>query len=185
MNKEYAMLREEILLSMQTIKNYNNLLYSATTALLAFAFALSREILFLLPFAVILPLYFLIKREMMQVVRIGAYMSVFLEEKLDIHWESRLISYDAMFFKNKHRRISLNAYTGLSFLCVFLSVMHTDYAVFGMHCKILLAAQASLTIISILLFIIQAPNYTKIKREYLAQWKKIKSAELAENILKR
>lgn len=86
MDKEYAMLREEILLSLQTIKNYNNLLYSATSALLAFASALSHEIIFLLPFAVIFPLYFLIKREMMQVLRIGAYISVFLEEKSDIRW---------------------------------------------------------------------------------------------------
>ena len=48
MDKEYLMLREEIILSMKTVKNYNNLLYTATTALLAFAFSASQEILFLL-----------------------------------------------------------------------------------------------------------------------------------------
>lgn len=58
MDKEYSMLRDEIILSMQTIKNYNNLLYTTTVALLAFAFNSSREILFLLPFVVIFPLYF-------------------------------------------------------------------------------------------------------------------------------
>lgn len=185
MDKEYAMLREEILLSMQAIKNYNTLLYGTTTALLAFAFKLSHESLFLLPFSVIFPVYFLIKREMMQMVRIGAYMSVFLEEKLDIRWESRLILYDVMFPSNEHRNVSLDAYTGLSFFCICLSVMHTDYAVFDMRCNILIGIQLSLTLISILLFIILAPNYPEMKRDYLAQWKKIKSAELTNTLLKK
>lgn len=178
------MLREEILLSMQTIKDYNNLLYASTGALLAFAFSASSEFLFLLPFAVIFPLYFLIKREMMQVVRIGAYMSIFLEEKSGIHWERRLILYDAMFSKNKHQHISLNTYTGLSFLCIFLSAMHTDYAVFDMRCKILLITQALLFIISITLFIIKIPNYTEIKKKYLSRWIKVKISELTENNIK-
>lgn len=184
MYEEYSMLREEIMLSMKTVKNYNNLLYTATAALLAFAFDSSREILFLLPFVVILPLYSLIKREMMQTLRIGAYINVFLEEKTDIHWESRLASYDTIFAKNKHRRIPLNAYAGLSFLCIFLSAMHTDYATFDGYRKICLATQASLTVFCIILYLVKAPDYIKMKRECLAQWKKVKSAELAETHLK-
>ena len=51
---EYEMLREEILFSMQTVKNYRTLLYSIVIAVLAFAFDKDEAILFLLPFCVFL-----------------------------------------------------------------------------------------------------------------------------------
>lgn len=184
MDKEYLMLREEIILSMKTVKNYNNLLYTATTALLAFAFSTSQEILFLLPFIVIFPLYFLIKREMMQVLRIGAYITIFLEEKSNIFWERRLIMYDTMFSKNKHKHIPLNAYSGLSFLCIVLSASHTNYSNFDVYCIICLSIQIILTIISIILFVIKSPNYIKMKKEYLKQWERIKNIELSKSIQK-
>lgn len=181
MNEEYSMLRDEIMLCMKTVKDYNNLLYTATAALLAFAFNSSEGILFLLPFVVIVPLYTLIKREMMQAMRIGAYINVFLEEKTSIQWESRLISYDTMFTKNKHRLIPINAYAGLSFLCIFLSAMHTNYSTIDTRCKICLAAQVLLTAFCIVFFIFKSPNYAKMKKGYLAQWTKVKCTEAAKS----
>ena len=84
---ESTMLREEIMLSMKTVKGYNNILYTTTVALLAFAFNSANSALFLLPFIVLIPLFLLTKREMMQVMRIGAYILVFLEESSIINWE--------------------------------------------------------------------------------------------------
>ncbi len=49
MSNEYLMLREEIMLSIKNVKNYNSLLYTATVALLAYAFDSSREIQFSSP----------------------------------------------------------------------------------------------------------------------------------------
>lgn len=117
-------------------------------------------------------------------LRIGAYINVFLEEKSNIRWESRLSIYDTIYSKNKHRNIPLNAYIGLSFLCILLSVLHTNYINFSNYCKICLVTQICLTIISIILFIVKSPNYIDIKKDYLAQWKKIKEIELAESYLK-
>lgn len=47
---EYSMLRDEIMLSMKTVKNYNSILYTSTVALLAFAFNLSDGIPFFTAF---------------------------------------------------------------------------------------------------------------------------------------
>ncbi len=177
MNSEYSMLREEILLSMKTIKNYNNLLYTSTAALLAFAFKSFQSYLFLLPFVVIFPLYFLIKREMMQVMRIGAYILVFVEEDTEINWERRLNTYDTIFNKNKHKFVPLNAYFGVSILCVFLSALNLNYQEWDISCLLCLIAQIMLAIISVILFIIVSPNYIKMKDQYIKEWIEIKRVE--------
>ena len=179
---EYSMLREEIILSMKTVKNYNNVLYTATVALLAFAFNFSDSALYLLPFIVVIPLYFLKKREMIQALRIGAYILVFLEKNSSIKWESRLNMYDALFRKNSHKHIPLNAYLGISFLCISLSVANTDYSVFDSYNITLMIIQIILSIVSLVAFGFLSPNYISIKSEYIKQWTKIKTMEETEKI---
>ena len=58
MNKqvEYEALKEEILFSMQTVKNYRTLLYTIIIAALAFAFDKNEAILFLVLFCAIIPI---------------------------------------------------------------------------------------------------------------------------------
>lgn len=179
---EYSMLREEIILSLKTVKNYNNILYTATVALLAFAFKSSDSTLYLLPFIVVIPLYFLTKREMIQALRIGAYILVFLEKNIDIKWESRLNMYDEYYKKNAHKHIPLNAYLGISLLCVSLSIANTDYSVFNSYNITLMIIQIILSIVSIVAFGFLSPNYISIKSEYVKQWTKIKAIEESEKI---
>lgn len=59
MEKEYLMLKDEIMLSMKTIKNYNTMLYTVSAALFAYAFNSQNELLFLLPFVILFPMYYL------------------------------------------------------------------------------------------------------------------------------
>ena len=174
---ESTMLREEIMLSMKTVKGYNNILYTTTVALLAFAFNSANSALFLLPFIVLIPLFLLTKREMMQVMRIGAYILVFLEESSIINWEKRLNSYDILFKKNSHKHIPLNAYLGLSLLCLTLSISNTDYLNFYYYGMCMTIIQLILFLFSITVFGFLSPNYVKMKKEYIKQWELVKIKE--------
>lgn len=103
MNKqtEYEALREEILYSMQVVKNYRSLLYTLVIAILAFAFDKNEAVLFLLPFVAIIPLYLLAMHQVDSTIRIGAYICVFLEEGTECQWETRLYQYDR-FHRNQY-----------------------------------------------------------------------------------
>ena len=98
MNKqvEYNALREEILCSMQVVKNYRSLLYSIVVAVLAFAFDKNESILFLVPFFAIFPIYLLAMHQIDSTLRIGAYIYVFLEPETDCKWKTRLHKYDQL-----------------------------------------------------------------------------------------
>lgn len=74
---EYEALREEILFSMQMVKNYRSLLYTIVIATLAYAFDKDVAILFLIPFCAIIPLYLLAMHQVDSTMRIGAYIYVF------------------------------------------------------------------------------------------------------------
>ncbi len=177
MFSEYSMLRQEIILSSDTIKKYNSLLYTATVALLAFAFNQSSAILFLLPFIVLFPVCILVKKETIQMMRIGAYILVFLEAKGDILWETRLNMYDSLITHNQHKTTPMSVYLGLSLVCVMLSASYTDYSVWNPYSAICLILQVGLLCASVLLFVFKAPNYVEIKRNYISQWKRVKKYE--------
>lgn len=177
MYEEYKMLREEIMSLIASRRNYNSVLYTVSVALLAYSFKVSDPLLFLLPFTVVFPLYTLILKETSHELRLGAYISVFIEKSTDIHWEQRLILYDSLINKNKQAPFSLNAYFGVSCLCIFLSAFYTDYSNINLHCIICTILQISLLVISLLVFVIKKPNYKKIKEQYIAEWKSVKEFE--------
>lgn len=177
MYEEYKMLREEIMSAITNRRNYNSVLYTVSVALLAYAFESSNPLLFLLPFTIIFPLYTLIIKETFHEIRIGAYISVFIEKSTDIHWEQRLVSYDSLADKNKHTPFSLNAYLGVSFLCIFLSVIYTDYSIINLHNVICAILQISSLIVSLIMFVFKKPNYKEEKTKYISKWKKVKKLE--------
>lgn len=91
---EYETLKEEIQNSMQTVKSYRSLLYTVVIAALAFAFDKDEAILFLVPFSAIIPIYLLAMHQIDSVMRIGAYIYVFIEPGTECQWETRLYKYD-------------------------------------------------------------------------------------------
>lgn len=88
--KEYEILREEI---NQKIGLHNSLLTFAITTvvgILTLALNLEQELLYLLPFCILIPITMRIKYYKSAMLKISAYMIVFLEEELDgINWETR------------------------------------------------------------------------------------------------
>lgn len=88
--KEYEMLRSEI---MQKIELYNSLItFTITTVLgiLTLAITTQKRMLFLLTFCIIIPMSLRIAYYKTTIVKISAYMIVFLESKLsEFSWETR------------------------------------------------------------------------------------------------
>lgn len=116
---EYESLREEIMKSMQIVKEYRSIMYTIVVATLAFAFNKGIAILFLVPFSAIIPIYLLSMHQIDSVLRLGAYIYVFLEPETECKWETRLYEYDVM-HKNQYstKKISIDSYWCVSFCCL-------------------------------------------------------------------
>lgn len=95
--KEYELLRQEILDKINAIVQYNILLYTATTAVLAFAFEKENPFLCLLPYVVILPIYLMVEELHNITSNIAAYMIVFLEGT-DHNWETRYYRRNVIYY---------------------------------------------------------------------------------------
>ena len=85
---EYESLRQEILDNINTIVQYNILLYTSVIAVLAFAFEKESPFLCLLPYVAIIPIYLLVEERRRTNDFIASYMIVFLEGT-DHNWETR------------------------------------------------------------------------------------------------
>jgi len=180
MNKqtEYEALREEILLSLQTAKNYRSILYTVVVALLAFAFEKDDAILFLIPFAVIIPLYLLSMHQIDSSLRMGAYIYVFLERGTDCQWETRLLKYDNLYtnqYDTKKPRMDPYWYIGIC--CLGISVAKLDYSVRGVHFFMTIIAQIVILIAGIYIFLKKRPNYLEVKKKYIKRWEEVRSQE--------
>lgn len=181
MNEEYQALREEIMFSMQTVKNYRSLLYTIVVAVLAFAVDKGEAILFLVPFVAIVPIYLLSMHQIDSTMRIGAYIYVFLEPNLPVGWETRLYVYDQL-YKNEYgtKKTSIDSYLVLSFLCIIMSIVNMDFNNKDYMFYIIVFLQIVISIVCIFIFIKKRPDYLKVKEKYIADWKRVKSIEDTE-----
>lgn len=173
---EYLMLREEILMSMEIVKNYRSLLYTIVVAILAFGFDKGNPWLFLIPFAAIIPLYLLAMHQIDSTLRIGAYIYVFLEPVMDIKWETNLYEYDRL-HKNQYstKKSSIDPYVVMSICCIVLSVVNLDFSnicrwdMFGC-----IVAQMILLVYSLWCFKTKHIDYLKTKEKYIEEWEMVK-----------
>lgn len=184
MNKqvEYEALKEEILFSMQTVKNYRTLLYTITIAVLAFAFDKNQAVLFLVPFCAIIPIYLLAMHQIDSTMRIGAYIYVFIEPETECQWETRLYKYDNLHKREySTKKSSIDPYWFVSFCCLTLSVLKLDYCHRDANFYLTVVAQIIVLISCMYLFIKKRPDYLITKERYINEWKEIQNIENKEN----
>lgn len=175
---EYEALREEILYSMQVVKNYRSLLYTLVIAILAFAFDKDETVLFLLPFVAIIPLYLLAMHQVDSTIRIGAYIYVFLEEGTECQWETRLYKYDKL-HRNQYstKKTNIDPYWCISFCCLALSVMKLDFTNRNFNFYFVITMQIIILLGCIYLFVKKRPDYLETKEKYIREWKEIQAQE--------
>ena len=180
MNKqvEYEAIREEILLSTQTVKNYRTLLYTIVVAILAFGFDKDAAIIFLLPFCAIIPLYLLEMRQIDSMMRLGTYIYVFLEPGTDCKWETRLLEYDKL-HKNQYstKKSLINSYWSVSLCCIALSVLKLDYCNRNFWFYFTIILQLIILIICSYLFLRKRIDYLAVKEKYIKEWEEIRKIE--------
>lgn len=130
MIKEYDSLRNEI---NQKIELHNTLLtftITATVTSLTFALSQNKTILYLIPFCILIPMSMRIVYYRSAMLKLSAYMIVFLEKNLDrLDWETRNAELINMQF-NKKKRFSRNYTSSRDYECLILSIVcYVFYAI--------------------------------------------------------
>jgi hypothetical protein len=172
MKDEYLMLRQEILTSMRVVKDYRNWLYTIVIAVIAFVFERENSWLFLLPFIAIIPLYNLAMHQVDSVLRIGAYVYVFLEPSLDIKWETNLYEYDKIY---KTQKTLIDPYVVLSLICLILSIVNLNFEnIKNPEVWSCIIVQTFLMLYCIWLFSKRHVDYVTTKEKYIEKWNYIK-----------
>ena len=119
MNEEYNTLRAEVL---QKIELHNKLIMFAittTVAILAFAFSQNNAYLFLLPFCVIIPVSLRVIYYRSAMVKISAYIAVFIEPKnKNYNWETRNHKLNISINNNITKALRSN----INYDCLILSI---------------------------------------------------------------
>lgn len=178
MKEEYLALREEILSSIKTIKNYRSLLYTITVATLAFAVNNGNAILFLIPFSAIFPIYLLIVHQIDSSLRLGAYIYVFIEPNSPLNWETRLYEFDKLYQRQySTKKPSIDAFSVLSICCIFLSILNLDFHHRNLSFYSTILLQIAILVACIYFYSMKRPDYLKVKDDYIKKWKKVQALE--------
>lgn len=121
---EYEILRNELNQKIEMVNSLITFTLTTVVAILTFALTKQNALFYLLPFCIIIPMYMRIAYYRSAIVKLSAYMIVFLEPKIkELNWETRNACLMNTLKKND-KRIVLRAeyYEGIvvSIICYFL-----------------------------------------------------------------
>ena len=188
--KEYEILEAKIRDRDEEVVQYNSILYTATAAILAFAFQSDNYLFFLLPYVVIFPIYKLSEGTRRFMCRISAYLYVFHEGYgKEFQWERRHHIFDSnirssVVDKQKHgkfrwylrRMMARSHYVLITLVCAFLST----YTVLSDSLPQKWPKIVFIWALTMIITISMVRNFTdwpKVRTEYIAKWREIKAAE--------
>lgn len=160
------------------MKNYRNLLYSIVVAVLAFAVDKEDSLLFLVPFAAIIPIYLMAMSQVKSMMRTVAYIYVFLEPNTECKWETRLYERDKLHrIQHNSKKTSIDPYWGVSICCIALSVLNLNFKCIDYKFYLSVSLQFLILLVCIYVFIKKRPDYYKVKSKYISEWREIKRRE--------
>ncbi len=185
--KEYDQLYSEIARNSQICSNIFLGNISVTAILIGFGLEYSNSLLFLSPFAMIIPSLLFIASQMESTTRIASYIKIFHEKTLEgPKWETRW--YQLRYFKclpcKRKYSFSISGLYGLlGFTCFLLSILYWDgdtaslRGFFSSYLKIglIILPLIALLIISIRL-IIRAFSLS-LSNDYDKAWNKVKNKD--------
>ena len=186
MNEEYNTLRAEVL---QKIELHNKLIMFAittTVAILAFAFSQNNAYLFLLPFCVIIPVSLRVIYYRSAMVKISAYIAVFIEPKnKNYNWETRNHKLNISINNNITKALRSN----INYDCLILSISCSILFVvrfLNMTSKInfdfwIAVISPILLVIIELILSIKGNKLYKTKQYWIDKWKIMHDKECMEN----
>lgn len=176
---EYKTLREEIVHSYTIVDSSRNILYITVAYILTFATTKDTPFLYLLPFAVIIPVYLVAINYTFDMYRIGTYIMIFGEtESSDLRWETRQYRLnrqpkDAMPRQAKTFHIP---YIFLGFVCSVLFFSSIDYS--NLSAADLFSFLLGMILTMILLFIyIYYHDMISVQDKYIEGWQRVLKEE--------
>lgn len=185
--KEYELLRTEIMSDLETLRVYNNLLFTVVTAILAFTIDSNFFLASMIPYIVIVSMFQLLNISHRGICKVGTYLSVFLEGD-EHNWETRTAKFDVESLSHKKDpfRVSyLLRYYLLSVICssitvykLFNSKSMSNYA---LSVKYSIGALIVLFTIGICYYYYRnAFSYIEQRDKMMRIWAEIKSKEESE-----
>lgn len=110
MEAEYNTLRDEILQLMQKRDEYTRFAYTVIAAIWTAAFAIENAYVVLLGMFILMPIAIRVTDAIYSAGNIAAYLSVFLESKMDIKWET--LNYEYRKAHNRKRKVLFRYISG-------------------------------------------------------------------------
>ena len=110
METEYNTLRDEILQLLQKRDEYTRFAYTVIAAIWTAAFAIENAYVVLLGMFILMPIAIRVTDAIYSAGNIAAYLSVFLESKMDIKWET--LNYEYRKAHNRKRKVMLRYISG-------------------------------------------------------------------------
>jgi len=170
---EYEMLREEIMQKYRIIAGYNTAIFTSYAAIFAFVWNTDNPFAFLLPLAVVVPLFLISEQEHYLICNIAAYLYVFKEGN-DYNWE-RLNYYNIKIGNKKEIRSwrRVIPHYVLIIICGIISIsrVYDNHSInyFKMILIILIC------VICLIVLSVNTVDYTKAYSHYLKKWNNIKN----------
>ena len=175
--KEYELLRDEMMAAMSYTRTIDSVLYTVTTLILTFALSSENKsyLVCLVPLFLILPAYMRYAAYSRSIVRLGAYLYVFLEGG-DFNWERRHHKFDIAHCTRPDRKGPMRFYM-LVLLCVasaFYKCLEANDLYGCIEKPMILIASL---LFSIYIIYNNQPNYPELREEDISRWEEIKKAE--------
>ena len=178
--KEYEFLRNEIIQDYQIMDSSRNLLYFAVGVILTLSLNIREPFISLLPFIVIIPIYFVTLDYSYSAQMAGAYLQVFYEPEF-FHWETRHYEL-SKHYTSKSTNFSSTFHfpfiiTGVGSLMIFAYLFIEDQRSFLSFTSIARLICACVVFIALISIYYKHRNIDSIREDYIAKWKLIKAAE--------
>lgn len=177
--EEYKSLREEIIHSYTIVDSSRNILYVTVAYILTFATNKDNPLLYLLPFAVIIPVYLVAINYTFDMYRIGTYIMIFAESGTDDYkWETRQFNLNRQPKRSMPRQAKTFhiPYVLLGFACSALFFSSVDYN--NLSASSFFQVVVGIVLLMLLLSIyIYYRDMISVQNKYIEGWKEVLRAE--------
>lgn len=155
------------------VHKYNELVYTITIAVLTFGLASKESLILLIPYAIIIPIYYYVQGLAIDTCRISAYLVLFEPDDELSLWEKRVQEYDLLHRKHFLSKSSV-MYSFLVILCAVCSIykcFEQPYILTNRLARILLSI---FLMTACLLFIkYKKVNYYEEREKQLKKWQDV------------
>ena len=168
-DEEYKVLRDEMIMYYNNIANYNIVLFTTSTGIMAYVLNKEEYYYCLIPLMIIIPLFLLCENQHKNACKLGAYLNVFCEGK-EYNWERRHHYYD----RRSEKRDPKDILPYISMVCVscisaIMKILCND----GVN-KVYTIIPVIAMVCSVTIIIHEKVEYNNMRENYRKSWEEVK-----------